>query len=61
MKRATNMFAKPLNYDGLNPDGLLYILFDSKGYANTTGYKNDRVDKLLDQGRDTYDQAIRDK
>lgn len=42
-------------------DGLLYILFDSKGYANTTGYKNDRVDKLLDQGRDTYDQATRKK
>lgn len=60
VKRATNMSPNRWTQRP-DPDGLLYILFDSKGYANTTGYKNDRVDKLLDQGRDTYDQAIRKK
>jgi peptide/nickel transport system substrate-binding protein len=42
-----------------DPDGLLYILFHSKGYANTTGYNNARVDALLDQARQTFDQAER--
>ena len=42
-----------------DPDGLLYILFHSKGYANTTGYKNDRVDALLEQARQSLDQAER--
>ncbi len=37
-----------------DPDGLLYILFHSKGYANTTRYKNPAVDALLDQARETY-------
>ena len=44
-----------------DPDGLLYILFHSKGYANTTGYKNDRVDALLEQARRSFDQAERKK
>jgi peptide/nickel transport system substrate-binding protein len=44
-----------------DPDGLLYILFHSKGYANTTGYKNDRVDALLEQARQNFDQAERKK
>ena len=42
-----------------DPDGLLYILFHSKGFANTMRYKNDRVDALLDQARATYDVAVR--
>ncbi len=42
-----------------DPDGLLYILFHSKGFANTMKYKNDRVDALLDQARATYDVAVR--
>jgi peptide/nickel transport system substrate-binding protein len=44
-----------------DPDGLLYILFHSKGYANTTGYKNDRVDALLEQARSSFDQVARKK
>lgn len=44
-----------------DPDGLLYILFHSKGYANTTGYKNARVDALLEQARQNFDQTERRK
>jgi peptide/nickel transport system substrate-binding protein len=44
-----------------DPDGLLYILFHSKGYANTTGFNNARVDALLDQARQSFDQAERKK
>lgn len=44
-----------------DPDGLLYILFHSKGYANTTGYNNPRVDELLEQARQNFDQAERKK
>jgi len=44
-----------------DPDGLLYILFHSKGYANTTGYKNEKVDALLEQARQNFDQAARKK
>jgi peptide/nickel transport system substrate-binding protein len=44
-----------------DPDGLLYILFHSKGFANTTGYSNPLVDQLLEEGRNTYDQAQRKK
>ena len=44
-----------------DPDGLLYILFHSKGFANSTRYKNDKVDALLDAARQTYDQAARTK
>jgi peptide/nickel transport system substrate-binding protein len=42
-----------------DPDGLLYILFHSTGFANTSGYKNEKVDKLLEEGRNIYDQAAR--
>lgn len=42
-----------------DPDGLLYILFHSKGYANTTGYSNPTVDGLLKKARETYDQGVR--
>lgn len=38
-----------------DPDGLLYLLFHSKGYGNTTRYKNARVDELLDKARETYE------
>ena len=44
-----------------DPDGLLYILFHSKGFANTTGYSNEKVDKLLEAGRNTYETADRKK
>ena len=44
-----------------DPDGMLYILFHTKGYANTTKYSNPKVDALLDQARETYDQAERKK
>ena len=44
-----------------DPDGLLYILFHSKGFANTTKYRNERVDALLDQARTEYDMAARKK
>jgi peptide/nickel transport system substrate-binding protein len=42
-----------------DPDGLLYILFHSKGFANTMKYRNERVDALLDQARTVYDMAAR--
>jgi peptide/nickel transport system substrate-binding protein len=42
-----------------DPDGLLYILFHSKGFANTMNYRNDRVDALLDQARTVYDTGTR--
>lgn len=42
-----------------DPDGLLYILFHSKGFANTMKYKNAHVDSLLDQARTIYDIPTR--
>lgn len=42
-----------------DPDGLLYILFHSKGFANSTGYDNPKVDALLDQARGTNDIETR--
>ena len=42
-----------------DPDGLLYILFHSKGFANTMKYRNEHVDALLDQARTIYDIATR--
>lgn len=44
-----------------DPDGLLYILFDSKGFANTMKYENEQVDALLEQARTVYDVAQRKK
>lgn len=42
-----------------DPDGLMYILFHSKGFANTTKYQNPEVDRLLDTARATYDVDLR--
>ena len=42
-----------------DPDGMLYILFSSKGFANTTGYNNPQVDQMLDEARRTIDQQKR--
>lgn len=42
-----------------DPDGLLSILFASDGYANSTGYNNPEVDRLLAEARSTFDQARR--
>jgi peptide/nickel transport system substrate-binding protein len=42
-----------------DPDGLLTILFHSKGYANSTNYRNPEVDGLLDQARVLLDAAAR--
>jgi peptide/nickel transport system substrate-binding protein len=36
-------------------------LFHTQGFANTTGYSNPRVDQLLEEGRNTYDQSQRKK
>jgi len=44
-----------------DPDGLLYILFDSEGFANTMKYRNDQVDALLGRARTVYDMAERKK
>jgi peptide/nickel transport system substrate-binding protein len=44
-----------------DPDGLLYILFHSKGFANSTKYHNERVDALLDEARTVYDLPTRKK
>lgn len=42
-----------------DPHGLLSILFHSKGFANTTGYGNPRVDELLDQAAAIYEPERR--
>ena len=42
-----------------DPDGLMYILFHSKGFANTTGYRNEAVDAALEQARSSLDQERR--
>ncbi|MBV9734908.1 MAG: hypothetical protein JO209_03285 [Acidisphaera sp.] len=42
-----------------DPDGMLYVLLDSKGYANTTGYSNPEVDRMLEEARQSLDQAKR--
>jgi len=38
-----------------DPSGLLSILFHSKGFQNTTGYSNPRVDELLDRAAAIYE------
>jgi peptide/nickel transport system substrate-binding protein len=58
VKRAINF--TPISWtQRSDPDGLLYILFDSKGFANTTGYSNPAVDQKLDEARQTLDQNQR--
>jgi peptide/nickel transport system substrate-binding protein len=42
-----------------DPHGLLYILFHSKGHANSTKYSNPRVDKLIDDAAVIYDKSKR--
>jgi peptide/nickel transport system substrate-binding protein len=60
VKRTTNMSPNRWTQRP-DPDGLLYILFHSTGFANTSGYKNEQVDRLLEEGRNIYDQAARKK
>lgn len=38
-----------------DPDGLLRILWHSKGFQNSTGFNDPEVDKLLDQAAGLYD------
>jgi peptide/nickel transport system substrate-binding protein len=38
-----------------DPDGLLRILFHSKGFQNTTHFSNPEVDRLLDQAAGMFD------
>jgi peptide/nickel transport system substrate-binding protein len=42
-----------------DPSGLLSILFHSKGFANSTGYNNPRVDELLDRAAAIYEPERR--
>lgn len=42
-----------------DPNGLLSILFHAKGFANTTGYRNSRVDQLLEQAAAIFDPEKR--
>ena len=42
-----------------DPDGLLSILFHSKGFANSTGYSNPQVDRILEEAGGTFDKAKR--
>jgi peptide/nickel transport system substrate-binding protein len=42
-----------------DPAGLLSILFHSKGFANSTGYSNPRVDELLDRAAAIYEPERR--
>ncbi len=44
-----------------DPHGLLYILFHSQGHANSTHYKNPKVDELLDEAARIYDVEKRKK
>jgi peptide/nickel transport system substrate-binding protein len=44
-----------------DPNGLLYILFHSKGHANSTKYNNPRVDELLNKAVTIYDRTKRTK
>lgn len=43
----------------LDPDGVMYGLFTSKGSLNYTKYANPQVDTLLESGRTTINQAQR--
>lgn len=40
-----------------DPDGLLRILWHSKGFQNTTGFSNPEVDRLLDEAAGEFDTA----
>ena len=40
-----------------DPDGLLRILWHSKGFQNTTGFANPEVDRLLDDAAGEFDSA----
>jgi peptide/nickel transport system substrate-binding protein len=42
-----------------DPHGLLYILFHSKGHANSTKYSNPEVDRLIDEASTIFDQDKR--
>lgn len=42
-----------------DPDGILTLLFDSKGAGNSTRYSNPEVDALLAQARNLVDQSAR--
>jgi peptide/nickel transport system substrate-binding protein len=42
-----------------DPHGLLFYVFHSKGYANTTGYNNPRVDELIDRAATIYEPERR--
>ncbi|HLW58626.1 MAG TPA: ABC transporter substrate-binding protein [bacterium] len=44
-----------------DPHGLAYILWDSKGYADSSHYSNPQVDKLLEDASATYDRKVRTK
>jgi peptide/nickel transport system substrate-binding protein len=44
-----------------DPGALARILFYTGNYANSTGYSTPAVDKLLDQGDETYERAARKK
>ena len=44
-----------------DPDALLYAMFRSKLNENIARVKNATVDRLLDEGRSTYDQGKREK
>ncbi|WP_431281310.1 ABC transporter substrate-binding protein [Humitalea sp. 24SJ18S-53] len=58
VSRAINFV--PINWtQRADPDGLFYILFHSKGFANTTGYSNPEVDAMLDAARRTVDREER--
>lgn len=42
-----------------DPDGLFFILFHSRGFANSTGYSNPEVDAALEAARRTLDSDER--
>ncbi len=42
-----------------DPHGLLYILFHSKGHANSTKYNNPKVDKLIEEAAVINDKSKR--
>ncbi len=42
-----------------DPHELAWILFHSKGYANSSKYRNPEVDRLLEAGVASYDESVR--
>lgn len=52
-----DMFVLGYGPQSMEPDQLLSYAFQSAPYLNTMAYKNAEVDRLLQQGRETFDEG----